>query len=144
MNPYYFNISLRIWHPTFDPDDITKSLKISPKRKWRAGERRSTPKGNLLEGYNKETYWSAAIHSEEYLYSKEVTLEKYLMDFSQSIQNQLAFFREIRDAGGRVEYFIGLYINSNSGSVMSTSLLALLGDLGIDLSLDLYPELKSE
>jgi len=143
MNPYSYNISLRLWHPSIDPSEITKQLGISPKRTWVAGERRSTPKGTLLEGNNKETYWFGPIHDESFLYSEDVDLEEYLTNFTQTLQKHSNFLKEIRATGGRVEYFIGLYTDSNSGSVLPASLLLSLGELGIDLALDIYSEKTS-
>jgi hypothetical protein len=144
MNPYSYTISLRIWHPTIDPEDITKKLKMSPNRTWIAGAQRTTPKGTMLKGNYKESYWYATIHDDEELYSDDIELEKYIEKFTKSIEIHSEFFNEIRASKGRVEYFVGLYVDSNSGIELPYSLLSFLGELGIDLSFDIYPEKKEE
>jgi hypothetical protein len=139
MNPYCYSISLRISHPTIAPEEITKKLKMSPTGTWKAGERRMTRKGTLLDGYQRESYWYGPIHDDDKLYSEDIELEKYIEKFTKSIQKYSDFFNEIRATKGRIEYFVGLYIDSNSGFVFSSSLLLFLGKLGIDLFLDIYP-----
>ena len=144
MNPYTYSISLRISHPTIAPENITKILKMSPTRAWLSGDRRTTPKGKLLEGYCKESYWSAPTHDEKRLYSKDIKLEKYLEEFTKNIQMHSDFFHEIKTTSGKVEYFAGLYIAENSGIEIPSSILLFLGKLGIDLALDICPEDKEQ
>jgi hypothetical protein len=45
-----FDVELFIVHPTIDPSEITIALGLEPKVSHRAGDRRVTPKGILLEG----------------------------------------------------------------------------------------------
>ena len=48
-----------------------------------------------------------------------------------------SLFREIRDTGGRVEFYIGLTAGGGMlGETIAYDLLHSLGDLGVDLSLD--------
>jgi Domain of unknown function (DUF4279) len=56
---YHFRISLRVRHPSIAPEKITEALGIEPKRSWKAGEPRQTPKGTALTGSNRDTYWTA-------------------------------------------------------------------------------------
>ena len=55
-----------------------------------------------------------------------------------SIHDKL--FQQIRDTGGRIEFFIGWYSDRNTGELFSSSLLKKLGELQIDLALDIYCE----
>lgn len=131
---------MRIWHPEIDPTFISETLQMSPKRSWKVGERRSTPKGNLLKGKNKESYWTSLIHKEKQLFSTNVFLENYIENHTKKMHKYAKFLNEIRETSGRIEYFIGFYIEGNSGSVLPSSLLLSLGKLGIDLAFDVYPE----
>lgn len=140
MYPYHYNVSLRIWHPTLTPADISETLEMSPARSWEAGGQRSTPKGNLLEGKNKETYWCAPTHKEKHLFSKTALLEQSIEKLVHNLRKHRSFFQKIRETGGRIEFFIGLYATQNSGCVFSSSLLKLIAELEIDLAFDIYPE----
>ena len=140
MYPYKYSVALRISHPTMNPDIITKKLGLQPFRKWMAGERRSTPKGNILKGINRETYWVAELHSEKRLLSRKMTLEDFLTEQLARFKKMEIYFANIRKAGGRIEFFVGLFCDNNTGVEVSSRLLAGMGKLGIDVSLDIYPK----
>ena len=140
MYPYKYCVSLRIWHPKINPDAITKKLGIQPSWKWMAGERRSTPKGNTLKGINKQTYWVAGLHREKSLLSRKMALEDFLADQLAQFEKMEKYFRHIRKTGGRVEFFVGLFCDKNMGAEFPSRLLATMGKLGIELSLDIYPK----
>jgi hypothetical protein len=122
-----------------NPDTITRKLGLQPSRKWMAGEPRSTPKGNKLKGINKETYWTAELHREKSLLSQKMALEVFLTEQLARLKKVEKYFRHIRKTGGRIEFFVGLFSEKNMGAEVPSSLLATMGKLGIDLSLDIYP-----
>ena len=131
---YHFRIGLRLRHPAFDPRQITEALGIKPKRAWKAGELRKTPKGTPLTGVYPDSYWYAQIavgrwplELNEAIY---VTLQKLIPNRS--------FFHDIRADGGVAELFIGWFFENQSGDVLAHQCLALAGDLKIDLSFDIY------
>jgi len=140
MYPYKYSVSLRISHPAINPDAITKKLGLQPFRKWMAGERRSTPRGNTLKGINKETYWVAELHREKYLLSRKMVLEDFLAEQLVRFQKMGKYFGHIRKTGGQVEFFVGLFCDKNMGAEVPCLLLAGMGKLGIDLSFDIYPK----
>jgi hypothetical protein len=140
MYPYKYSVCLRVWHPTINPDTITRKLGLQPSRKWMAGEARSTPKGNKLKGINKETYWTAELHREKSLLSRKMALEVFLTEQLARLKKVEKYFRHIRKTGGHIEFFVGLFCDKNMGAEVPSSLLAAMGKLGIDLSLDIYPE----
>ncbi|SEA75069.1 hypothetical protein SAMN05216411_1274 [Nitrosospira multiformis] len=47
-------------------------------------------------------------------------------------------FRRIREDGGRAEFFIGWFSSGNTGDTFSHDLLRKMGELKIDLALDVY------
>ena len=130
-----YSVSLRIWHPSADPSDLTAALGIEPDRCWRSGDARTTSKGRILEGFRENTYWVARV--------LESAPESYLADALQALVGQFSrhkgFFRKVRSEGGKVEFFVGWYIERNIGDEFDISLLAGLADLGVNLSLDIYP-----
>ncbi len=139
MYPYRYSVSLRISHPTINPDTITVKLGIQPFRKWMAGEPRLTPKGQTLKGINKGTYWVAELHKEKSLLSRKMALEDFLAEQLARFKPMRKYFGHIRKTGGRIEFFVGLFCDKNMGAEFPSSLLETTGKLGIDLSLDIYP-----
>ena len=59
MHPYTYKVSLRIFHPTIDPQVITDTLSLQPSTIHKVGERRATPTGTLLDGHYDQSYWSS-------------------------------------------------------------------------------------
>ena len=139
MYPYRYVVSLRIRHPMINPDSITKKLRLQPFRKWMAGEQRSTPKGNPLKGINRNTYWTAELHTEKSLSSRKIAVEDFLSEQLARFKPMRKYFGHIRKTGGRIEFFVGLFCDKNMGAEFLSSLLETTGKLGIDLSLDIYP-----
>lgn len=57
----------------------------------------------------------------------------------RSIGSHRTLFHRVRSEGGRVEFFIGWFMEHMTGEQLDADLLARAGDLSIDLSLNLYP-----
>jgi hypothetical protein len=120
-----------------DPAEITSALGIVPTRTWLAGDPRTTPNGTPLEGRYHESYWT----------SGDLTNGEWpgrsLADSMDGLLDRLVphqdFFRSVRDANGTVEFFVGWFFEGNSGDIFKCGVLARMADLGIDLSLDIYP-----
>lgn len=133
MYPLNYDVSLRVRHPAMDSEEICAQLGLQARWKWTAGTQRKTPKGIPLKGEHSSTYCC---------FDLENPAEKDLVDFLGYWNTRLyphkQLFQQIRSTGGSLEYFIGLYLEKNSGAVLNLSLLDQLVDLGIELSLDLY------
>lgn len=129
-------VSLRITHPSIDPEDITRALSIAPTHACKAGSGRTTPKGHPLPGVNRETFW--LYHFGRKAKGEAGALTETLVAMNQSLSSKREFLRALRESGGRVEYFIGWFTDFNSGEVLDWHLLQQCGDLGIDLALDVY------
>lgn len=133
MNSFKYDISLRVWHPTLDPDYLSQYLGLTASRKWKAGERRMTPKGDILKGTYEETYC---------VFSMEHTSSDELVDVVEKMTEKLSVYKtficDISKSGGKVEYFIGWYSSGNSGQEFSARLIKDLADLDIGLSFDFY------
>lgn len=134
MHPYTYKVSLRIFHPQMDPQVITDTLSMQPSTINRVGERRATPTGTLLEGHYDQSYWSSFFTPPD-----DSDVGEFLGRSVEGFRQHRSFFRHIRDTGGDVELFIGLFADSvNIGATLAHDLLAALGDMGIDLGLDIY------
>jgi len=132
---YHFRIALRFRHPSIDPEKITEALGIEPKRAWKAGEPRRTPAGTPLKGFNRETYWVADIAAGRW----PLELNEAIHESLRRLVRHRSFLHQVRAEGGTVEFFVGWFFENQSGDVLSHQCLALAGDLGVDLSLDVYP-----
>jgi len=133
---YHFRISLRVRHPAMDPEQITEALGIKPKRFWKAGEPRQTPKGMPLAGSNRDTFWTAEIAAGRW----PLEVNEAIYDVLKKLVLHRSFLHHIRAEDGAVELFVGWFFFENqSGDVLTHQCLALAGDLQIDLSFDIYP-----
>lgn len=139
MNPYEYKVSLRIRHPTIDPQIISSTLGLKPSRIWQAGTPRKTPNGENLEGINKETYWSAQLSNGKNILSEEEALESYLLEKTNYLNKYSGFLGKLKETQGTLEYFIGVFGNKNMGCVFNSELLTSINSLGIEIALDIYP-----
>jgi hypothetical protein len=137
MNDYRFKISLRVRHPSMDPARITDALGLIPSRSWRSGEPRATPKGTPLKGKWPDSYWTTHI-SEDRLADK--TLPTAIREALERLTPHKDFLHQIRSEGGAAEFFIGWFLDGNSGDIFDYELLARAADLKIDLSFDVYAD----
>jgi hypothetical protein len=140
MYPFRYSASLRFRHPSIDPAKITQKLGKKPSRQWKAGEPRTTPKGNKLEGFNKESYWTANLHSKKSITSTKTEFEKFLSSALDELTPHSKFIKKILKECGSAEFFVGLYGSKNFGMELEPALLLRFGEIGIRLALDVYPE----
>jgi len=140
MYPFRYAVSLRFTHPSIDPELISKKLGKKPKWHWKAGEPRMTPKGDMLEGIRKESYWTADLHSKKSISSKKIDFEKFLSTALDDLVPYSKFIKKIVKEGGSAEFFVGLYGAKNFGMELEPDLLQRFGKMGIRLALDIYPE----
>lgn len=142
MYPFRYCVSLRFRHPTIDPAIISKKLSLKPKFSWKAGEPRTTPKGTMLGGIRKESYWTAPLHSKQSLSSSKKSFEKFLSTALDELEPHSKFIKKIAKEGGGAEFFIGLYGSKNFEMELEPDLLKRFGKMGIRLALDIYPEVE--
>jgi len=140
MYPFRYCVSLRFWHPTIDPEKISKKLGKRPSRQWKVGEPRTTPKGTKLEGINKESYWTTDLHSKKSITSTKIRVEKFLFSTLDELVPHLKFIKKFVKEGGVTELFVGIYGSRNFGIELEPALLMRFGKMGIRLTLDIYPE----
>lgn len=138
MFPYTYQITLRIFHPTIDPDKITDKLEMQPQRAWKAGQPRQTPKGTPLDGIYSESYWYAKLTDGERT-SEGTQLEDYVEHFCGQLSPHRKFFHHVRKEGGKVELYASSHSKRNYGFEFSPALTKKLSDLGLTLLIDIYP-----
>lgn len=128
-----FTISLRVWHPTEASQIIAQSLGLKAEFAHTAGEPRTTPKGETLEGVYKNTYITFSL------------LTKQPGDFTEGIKGLLPllihhreYFRRLSDEGGRAELFVGVFIDGGTGFTLGVGAMSALADCLLELSVEYY------
>jgi hypothetical protein len=95
-----------------------------------------TPKTTPLQGVWRDTYWVAKILEGR---CPDKALAIALAEMAERFSPKKSFFAKIRGEGGHAEFYVGWFIDGNRGDEFHPDLLARLADLGITLSLDIYP-----
>ena len=133
VKPSKFKVSLCLHHPKMNPDVISSGLSLNPQFMYMVGDRRKTPKGNLLEGFNEDSYWTCEMRP-----SRKEGLADCLRASLSKLERKASFLRKFSATGGHLEFFIGWFVNSNCGEVLDFD-PERLADLRIELSFDVYP-----
>jgi hypothetical protein len=119
-----------------DPAIISMELGLEPDRMWRAGDPKITAKGGSLGGIREKSYWVARVVHES-------DPQRYPADALEELVGRFLpckpFFAKIRVESGQVEFYLSWSIDRNCGDELSPELMGKLADLGITLSLDVYP-----
>jgi hypothetical protein len=136
VKQFSFNIYLRFHHPEIDPAAISAEMGFEPGRMWRAGDLKMTAAGRPLVGVREKTYWTARVVDEP-------DPEGYPIDALERLAARFfphkPFFDKIRAEGGQVEFYLNWNVDRNCGDQISPELMGSLADLGVTLSLDIYP-----
>lgn len=137
MQRYSYILDLQIKHPTLDPDLVSRTLGLEPKRSWRVGESRKTPKGTLLEGVHSEGYWSA----NPFLYGWRESTDAQIED---AVEELVTFLEPHRDflmgisQGGVIRVWVSSQSIRNYAFELSPKMLARLSSLGATFVHDVY------
>ena len=116
-----------------DPEIICAELHLNAKHKWKSGEPRKTPAGDLLKGTYPETYCSFKLSHEP-----QVELIDLIAGMNAKLRTHKEFLESVCASGGQLEYFIAMYFNECAGDVFDYQVLGEMADLKINLALDLY------
>src|SRR5262245_58169260 len=122
MQPYEYSVSLRVFHPSAEPSEITRELHMEPRRTWRAGDPRATPVGTPLPGTYAETYWYTKLCS--LVAASNEPLESALVRFVDGLRTHEQFLRRMRRDGGRAEFYVGVNGPGSFGFEFDPALLA--------------------
>ena len=134
-NGFEYHVSLRVVHPTMDPELICKSLNREARYRWKAGAPRQTPKGTPLEGRYKTTYCTFDIGS-----GSDGELAHCLELAVESLSQYADFLKQLRSSGGEVMFYVFWHPNGDTGEVFDVSLLSKMAELGIDFGLNVFDD----
>ncbi|HEY7640453.1 MAG TPA: DUF4279 domain-containing protein [Steroidobacteraceae bacterium] len=121
------------------PDLITRALGISPSRSWEAGKPRSTPKGTLLEGTYRESYWHADPFGRGEYSSTDDLVEDALAEVLRLLEPKRDFLLNLRSNGARVLVQVSSFSGRNYAFELSPELMGRYSSIGISLAHDVFP-----
>jgi hypothetical protein len=116
-----------------NPDEISKTLGLKPRRKWSAGDSKTTPKGVKLKGHFESSYCWYPLSI-----PPKSTLEEGLIIWLRKLEKHEELFRSISATGGSVEFLIGWFVKGNAGEVFGWPTLSKLSALRVNLAFDIY------
>ena len=151
-----FQISLRIRHPSLDPGDISRELKVEPEYSFRAGEPRESGSGMAATALHAESYWLGSLGGVTAASSligfggarANVARERVQAAATESLtvaldaavisfmRQHADFIRRVQNEEGQVSLLIELSTRSLSGFTLSPQFSRMVSDLGIAVELD--------
>lgn len=132
------SISLQIWHPKINKDEIIKCINLEPSRCFSIGEEKTTPRGTKLLGVWKTTYVSYSLISKEDI-DIESGIEEAITLIKSSI-NDGSIFKQISSTGGKCSFYISLYEKTHIAFEISSSLIERIRELNIDLGFEFFSD----
>ena len=109
-----YKVALVIRHLTIDPDDISRALSLAPSSQSRAGQRRTTPTGEVLEGAYGFTTWVHAFDTDGV-----TELADIFCPVIQRLQAHAPFFLDLVRQDATVELFCEVLASRNWEEVPS-------------------------
>jgi hypothetical protein len=136
---YEYSLALRIHHPSLDPRDISRALRMRPRISWRVGEPRASLSGETLPGVRRDTYWSKTLTPGGIKVPRGTTAEAKVTTLMKRLRGRTVFLRRLRRTGGRVEIWISSYSTHNYSFVFPSALATSFAKLGCEFIVDVYP-----
>lgn len=143
MYPYKYKISVRLRHPSLNLTKISQEIcELLPdvllKQVCNAGDERITPKGNKIPGICTQSHFAFAF-SEDTTNTDENSLEAAILETLTKLEPCNKLLREFVTAAGSIEFFIGVFIDRNSGIVLDPKLVQRVAESNVEIQLDIYP-----
>jgi hypothetical protein len=150
QSSYPFQLSLRIRHPSIDPEQVSQQLGIDADHSFRAGEPREA--GSSVAPVHAESYWLATLDPATLLLGTELDphvgphahaiafglLDSVLVVLTSSLLRRHAdFFRQLQEEGGEVRLIVALSTRKARGFTLTPHLGKALSDLRIPVDIEL-------
>ncbi len=157
---YPFQLSLRIRHPSIDPESISRELQIEPEHSFRAGDRREAARSLTATPTHVESYWLATLDPATLLLGTGLALapdisphrhviahthaiafavlDSALIVLTNSVLRRHAeFFRRMQSEGGEVRLIVAVSARKTRGFTLTPHLSRALSDLRIPVDFEL-------
>ena len=132
-----YSISLRVRHPTLDPDMLTQNLHLEPLHSWRAGEPRRSATGAMLGGEHRESYWAAPLPGQG-VGAAGFALEPFLSQQLTQLNRHRELLSRLQAEGGQISMLVE--VSRIDTLTLSTGMSRKLADLNIELELQFVTE----
>ena len=125
---------LQLSHPTLDPAAITEALGVQPTVSWLVGTPRQTPRGDLLEGIRRQSYWGHRGQADC------ADLEDAFEPALTMLTRARSFLHAFAASGGTATLSISWAYESDvaPGRVFGWDLLSRFADLKVDLGVEVH------
>jgi hypothetical protein len=144
---YSFGISLRVRHPSLDPDIITGTLGIAPEHFWGCGAPRRSASGAKLGGKHRETYWSATLPEpmgqplpgqSGWHVEPAALLSRHVIQ----LKRHRAFFEQIRSEGGDASLMVELAPEAETAFRLDAVVMRQLAELGLAVEFEIITHMS--
>ncbi len=141
MPQYEFSVSLKIVHPEMKSSAISEKLSMQSEIFNDVGAERKSGDGRLLGAAYESTIWSKSLSGGK-VDAEEMLFEDFVSNQNSNLSIHQKFFKEVREAGGSVEYFIGWFSSGsiNMNIVLEPELMQKTSALGVAIVLCAYPD----
>ncbi len=126
-------VSVRFRHPTMDLTFLSSLLDLSCFRSWIAGSPRQTPIGEPLAGTYPASYWVSRLE-----FPSEAGFRKQFVLAINRLVKAKETLHDLRASGGKIEIYLQLSGAVNNGDTIDSALLKTLGELGVDLLIEVF------
>ncbi len=146
---YPFQLSLRIRHPSIDPESISHELQLEPEHSFRAGAPRES-RGLAVTPVHGESYWLATLDPEMLLDTPLLQHVAHAQAIAFSmvdsalallangvLRRHAEFFRRMQSEGGEVRLIVAISARKARGFTLTPQLSKALSDLRIPVDFEL-------
>jgi hypothetical protein len=155
-----FQLSLRIRHPSIDPEEISSALKMEPEHSFKVGTPRASHSGSTTTRHS-ESYWLGALEPSAWL-SRTPALDIHVHGHGPAagmgergramasnvlelalglftnlfLRQHAAFMRRMQSEGGQVCLLVQISPTSVRGFTLSPQTARTLGELGVTVEFE--------
>lgn len=131
------DIAIQLFHSSLSSNEIKKHFTAKPDVEFSVGAPWVLPNGKILSGFHKESYICYEISGIWECGELEEAVE-YTNTFFRKIIDDTSFLDIFVKTGGRINYYIGLYINRHDAFNLSPELLKQCEELHVNLGTEIF------
>ena len=158
--PPPFQLSLRIRHPSMDPAEISKELRIEPEHCFRAGQPRHSKSGLVPAAVHAESYWLAPLNLASWFGNPSfaeplklgITQEYIDAAIARNLTGALSLcairlgkthaelLRTLRSEGGEISLLVTLSPAAVNTFSLEPGVSRMFGEIGITLEFEILDD----
>jgi hypothetical protein len=160
LQPPPFQLSLRIRHPSMDPAEISKQLRIEPEYSFRAGQPRHSKSGLAPAAVHTESYWLAPLNFASWFgnpsfaefaepHKLAITREHIDAAVARNLTGALGLcamrfnkshtdlLQTIRSGGGEISLLVTLSTAAVNSFSLAPQVSRMFGEIGVTLEFEI-------